>query len=335
MVAAAAGRTCIPPRARAEASGLGRLGLRWRAGAAAAIEWDAHHRYRLRVAAGGRVVTLAAAEVESDVPPRQDVAVSRDANGRVLVAWADETSVCVWEPGVARWVGRANGVTSVVAGLANHGRAIVAWGTHDGGEELNRPNGIYAAVRDAGATSFAPAVELDRAGTKTYATPRLELAVTRRASLLAWNVTERRRHRPVRVARAGARGGFGEAVTLGDGTPGSVAVRADGAALVSWTQDYAAYAALAAPGRLPSRPEIVSDADRAFALAAAFGGDGRARLAWTTHRPPQARYFAVRAPKSGWPRASSSPSIRAQTVHSVRSASSRSPCGSRASTSLR
>jgi hypothetical protein len=139
-------------------------------------------------------------------------------------------------------------------------------------------------------------VELDRAGRKTYATPRLELAVTRRASLLAWNVTERRRHRPVRVARAGARGGFGEAVTLGDGTPGSVALRADGASLVSWTQDYRAYAALAAPGRLPSRPEIVSDADRAFALAATFGSDGRARLAWTTHRPPQARYAAVRMP---------------------------------------
>ena len=45
----------------------------------------------------------------------------------------------------------------------------------------------------------------------------------------------------------------------------------------------------------PGRPEIVSDADRAFALEATFGGDGRARLTWTTHRPPQARYSAVRS----------------------------------------
>jgi hypothetical protein len=265
-------------------------------GAAAAIEWDTHHRYRLRVAAGGRVVTLAAAEMTLDVPPLQDIAVSRDAGGRVLVAWAGDSSVRAQELGAgpARSVGRAYGVTSVVAGLGEGGRAVVAWGTHDGGEELNRANRVYAAVRDAGVAAFAPSTELDRAGTKTYATPRLELAVTRRASLLAWNVRNRWRHRPVRVARAGERGGFGDAVTLGEGTPGSVALRADGEALVSWTQDYRAYAALAAPGRLPGRAEIVSDADRAFALDASFGGDGHARLAWTTHRPPQARYSAVR-----------------------------------------
>jgi|tagenome__1003787_1003787.scaffolds.fasta_scaffold20643585_1 hypothetical protein len=266
-------------------------------GAAAAIETDADDRYRVRVAAGARNVTLATADGStSDHPPLQDVAIGRDAVGRVLVAWADDTSVRVQELGTgpARRVGRAYGVTTVVAGLADSGRAVVAWGTHDGGEELNRANRIYVAVRDAGTASFAPAVELDRADMKTYVVPRLELAVTRRASLLAWNLRERRQRRPVRVARAGERGGFGEAVTLGDGTPGAVAVRADGEALVSWTQDYRAYAALAAPGRLPGRPEIVSDADRAFALAATFGSDGRARLAWTTHRPPQARYSAVR-----------------------------------------
>src|SRR6185295_3804057 len=141
-------------------------------GAAAAIESDTHHRSRLRVAAGGRVVTLAMTEATLDVPPLQDVAVARDARGRVLVAWADDSSVHVWEAGVARRVGRAYGVTAVAAGLAEGGRAVVGWGTHDGGEELNRANRIYVAVRDAGAASFAPAVELDRAGKKTYATPR-------------------------------------------------------------------------------------------------------------------------------------------------------------------
>lgn len=267
------------------------------AGAAAVVEEDENRQVRVRVVVGARTTILATADGSvTDYPPLQDVAISRDTRGRVLVVWADDRNVHAWENGggPALTVGRDYVVTTVAAGLADGGRAVVAWGTHDLGEELNRANQIFTAVRDPGAPAFAPAAEVDRGDALSYHLPRLELAVTPRSAVLVWNLHNRGRRQPVRAARSGERGGFGEAVTLGNGTPGPVALRGDGAALVSWTQAYRAYAALASPGRLPARPEIVSDADRAFSLEAGFGADGRARLAWTTHRPPQVRYSAVR-----------------------------------------
>ncbi len=270
-------------------------------GAAAAIETDVADRYRVRVAVRDRTITLVEVPSESNYPPLQDVAIAADGRGRTLVAWAEEHRVRALfirrdgSFGVAHTLGRADGVSTLAAGFAPGGHAVVAWGTHDGGEELNQPNRILAATRDGGAAGFAPALELDRGRIPTRATPHLALAVTPGSALLDWNVVARRGHATVRAARAGARGRFGEPVALGEGTPGAVALRPDGAALVSWTQDYRAYAAVARPGALLGRAEPVSDADRAFALRAGFDASGRPRLTWTTHRPPQARYAATRS----------------------------------------
>jgi hypothetical protein len=280
----------------------------WRASAAsaggrsvvAAIEIGGDGRARLRVAAAGRTLTLVRLRGGSDYPPLADVAVALDERGRALVVYAEPhrvralTLTAAGRPGPARTLGPAYGVATVVAAVAPGGRAVVAWGTYDAGEEIDQPCRIFAASRDAGGARFASARQLDRGGVRGRSTGHPHLAVTSRGALLTWNVVEPHHHRPVRVARAAARGGFGPARTLGEGTAGDVAMRADGTALVAWTQDFRAYAALVRPGGAFGRAEAVSDRDRAQDLHAAFDRAGRARLEWATRRPPNASFVATR-----------------------------------------
>jgi hypothetical protein len=272
-------------------------------GAAALIEWTDADRFRLRVVVGDRKLTLRDEQGDS---PLDDVAIAVADDGSALVAYAEDRAVLALRvsaggrAGPETTLGWAAGVTDVVAGVAPGGRAVVAWGTHDGGEELNQPNRFFAAVRDPGTATFARAVELDRSRVITTGTGHLRLTVNRRAALLLWNVVERAHHRRVHAARAGARNGFGPPVDLGDGTPGAAALGADGTALAAWTASYHAYAAVGPPGKALGRREAVSDADRAFDLQATFDSSGRPQLRWTTHRPPQGHFTAIRTrPEAG------------------------------------
>ena len=265
--------------------------IAWRASAGlAAIEYDDEDRFRLRV----RGSTVAQLEGDSLNPGLDDVAAVRERGGRVLVATVEGLRVVLREGRRVRTLGPAKGRGRVIAAAAPNGRAVVAWSTYDRGIEIGTALRVYVAVREPGARHFGRARLLDRARVLGCSFGHLRLALNARAAVLSWSVPGHRHRRPVRVARAGAHGGFGAPVRLGNAYLAAVALRADGTALAAWAQDYGAVAALARPGHPFGAPEHISDGDRAHNVRAAFTAAGRARVEWGTHRPPQARYSAVR-----------------------------------------
>jgi hypothetical protein len=178
------------------------------------------------------------------------VAVAVGGRGEIVVAYQRERGRA--RTIVARRVGRRlgrpqtlgpqRGLVDLAAAMAPNGRAVVAWGSQDVGEEANEAYRVYAAVRSAGSARFGAAQALDRGGPAIRPDGRVALAVGRDgAAVVAWSSPlgsyGAGTRSAVRVASAGPRGRFGAQRELApSGAVGDVAIGAGGAAIVVWSQ---------------------------------------------------------------------------------------------------
>ena len=142
-------------------------------------------------------------------------------------------------------VGPNQGFALLATAIAPNGRAYVAWGTQDGGEEANEPFRVYAAVQPAGSSRFRPGVLLDPGsgierpvGTVAIGVaPDATATVTWSGVRLTGTPGDFRFFFPVQAATTGAGARFGRAqvVAGGNGAVGGVTVTRAGTTTVAWT----------------------------------------------------------------------------------------------------
>jgi len=300
-----------------------------------AIAWIAYRgddlglgRFRVRLALrrpNGRVDmrTVAAGSSEEsggNEPP--GVAVAIGARGDVIVAYTAAGPIRVRTLRRGRRFGRAqtlgpqSGVFDLGLRASRTGRTVVAWGTQDGGEEANEPYVVRAAVRAPGAARFGPTLVIDAGEANGSRVPgRMRLAMTADGTAaLAWSNAKGRfaaLTTPVRVAVAERNGGFGPVAELAaNGAAQDVALRADGTAIVTWTDARGftfpppspqTFAALrAGPGQPFGPPELVasSSPDGGLGRQAAAAYDprtGRPTLIWTASGGSDVLQLATRS----------------------------------------
>jgi hypothetical protein len=255
---------------------------------------------RLRLAVrrpGGRfarAVTVAAGAVgrpTGGTVSGRGVALAVGGRGEVLVAYQRERGrartiearVLGRRLGRPQTLGPQRGLVDLSAAMAPNGRAIVAWGSQDVGEEANEAYRVYAAARSVGSSRFGAAQALDRGGPAIRPDGRVALAVGRDgAAIVAWSSPlgsySAGPRSAVRVASAGPRGRFGAQRELApSGAVGDIAIGAGGAAIVVWSQvageeePLDVIAALQPAGANAfGSPEAVSPPERASYPAAAF-----------------------------------------------------------------
>jgi hypothetical protein len=194
-------------------------------------------------------------------------------------------------------VGRQSGFGQLTRGVAPSGRAVLAWGTQDGGEEANQPWVVRAVTASAALRRWTRPQTLDPGQAADRPVGRLAAAALPDGTFgLAWSaVTASAGHlvHPVRVALGSRDGRFAAASTIApSGAVGSVAGASDGRLLVTWstTPDYAnpspvpatqAMSALRAEGAGPfGAPEPLAAPDVASPPLATFLPDGRAIAIW-------------------------------------------------------
>ena len=285
-----------------------------------AIAWIAYRgddlglgRWRVRLALrrpNGRfdVRTVAAgASQESGGNEPPGVAAAIGARGDVNVAHTVSGPVKVRTLRRGRRFGRPqtlgpqSGIFDLALRSSRSGRTVVAWGTQDGGEEASEPYVVRAAVRPPGAARFGPTQVLDPGeanGERVAGRMRLAMSADGTAAL-AWSNAKGRfgaATQPVRATVAERDGGFGPVVELAaSGAARDVAVRADGAALVAWTDPRgrtfapgppATFAALRpGPGQPFGAPELIASSSPGSGLgqaAAAYDPrTGRPTVIWT------------------------------------------------------
>jgi hypothetical protein len=227
--------------------------------------------------------------------------------GRAAVVFADvrETRrvVLAWTHGArdgfspTRIVGPHQGFTRTAAAVTDRGRVIVAWGTQDAGEEAGRPWIVRAATLAPGSPRFSTAQTLDPGHGVNRPVGQIALAAAPNGrATVAWSAVRRASGTdlafPVMTATSDAAGRFGRATQLAQvGAVGDVAVRADGAAIVTWaTGEVAAdsvltkqaFAAVRTAGaRAFGAPEAIADPDVARPPTAAFDPlTGSPTVAW-------------------------------------------------------
>ena len=268
-------------------------------------------RFRVRLALrrpSGRFETRTVASGATDQTGVYDppgVAVAIGARGDVIVAYSAAGSLVRVRSLVrGRRFGRPQALgphasaVDLAARASGTGRVVVAWGTQDGGEEFNEPYVVRAAVRRPGAARFGPMQVIDPGELNREFVPRrMRLAMSADGTAAVTWANARGRvpdvTRPVRVAVAERDGGFGPFAELtASGNVQDVALRDDGAALVTWSEGRRTLAALrAGPGQPFGQPELVAPsggADRRVAVAydprtrrptAVWGGSDRLQLA--------------------------------------------------------
>lgn len=203
-------------------SGIVLRAIQMRGGAVAWIELRGEVTYALQFALPGRApVTVAQADgMEPQNPGITDFELVPGVDGSFLLAWAEPKRVRAMTVAASgavsapEEVGTADSVTSVRAGQALGGRAVIAWSTQDGGEERNRPLRVRAAIRPRSDAPFGRPRELDRGHRVDDPLGGISLAVSSDGrALLAWGDVagtdvDRLRY-PVYAAVAGRSGGFG------------------------------------------------------------------------------------------------------------------------------
>jgi hypothetical protein len=266
-------------------------------------------RVRLAVRpAGGRFarpVTVASGAVgrpTGGTSSGHGLAVAVDGRGEVVVAYQRERgrSRTIEARAFGRRLGRTQtlgpqrGLVDLSAASASRGRTVVAWGSQDVGEEANEAYSVYAAIRRPGSARFATTQVLDPGGPAIRPFGRAALAVADDGSaVVAWSSPQGSYragiHRAVRVATAWPRGRFGAQRELApSGAVGDVAVGADGAAIVLWSQlvpedqprDVVAAVRPAGASDFGA-PEAISPSEHAVTPVAAFDPrTGRPMAAW-------------------------------------------------------
>jgi hypothetical protein len=185
--------------------------------------------------------------------------------------------------GRPRTVGPQRGLVDLSARIGANGRAVVAWGSQDVGEEANEARSVYAAVMEPPSSRFGPAQVLDPGGPALRPHGRVAVDVADDGSaLVAWSSPQGGYsagiRSAVRVATAGPRGRFGPQRELApSGAVGDVAVGRGGAAIVVWSrlfpeEEERDVTAAVRPAGAPDfgAPEAVSPSERTTTAVAAF-----------------------------------------------------------------
>jgi hypothetical protein len=181
----------------------------------------------------------------------------------------------------------------VATTVTDQGRAVVAWGTQDGGEEANKPWTVYAATLAPRASRFGAVQTLDPGATveRPFGMVALAAAPDGRVTV-AWTAVRGGGAAisfPVEAAQSDAAGRFAPAQELApSGAVGSVAIRRDGVAIVTWAtvagiqQTTQAMAAIRpANATAFAAPEAIAGPDVAGPPTVAFDpATGRAIAAW-------------------------------------------------------
>jgi hypothetical protein len=280
--------------ARLAADRLGDVAAAWlkpRRGHGAGIGDRVLVRVALRPAghAFGRAQTIGEATIYDDFTPLD---VAYGANGDLVIAYQNarghrvglnvthrdlRLTVRVKRHGAAfgpvQTLGPVLGFSSVSTAVSPTGRAVVPWATQDGGEGVEEPWRVRAAVLRAGARHFSKAQTLDpgRVG-RPIAGVRAAVSSGGSATVFWSGVAAGSRPFPVRVATAGSTGRFGAKQQLSsNGTVMGVVAARDGSTTVLW-------------GSLPPGLYVEDDpvADQLFA----------------SHRPSGATAFASPEPLS-------------------------------------
>ena len=211
--------------------------------------------------------------------------------------------------GPAADLGASAGFVDLAAAVSARGRAYVAWGTRDAGDDARLPWRVYVAMRPAGLRPFGAAHVLDRGDAAGVPAGRLALAVgPDQSATVAWSgvvQAEGGLASPVRTATSDRRGTFGPATPV-DGAAGGVGAlvtAASGATTVLWTSagDASVVTAATRPAGATAfgPPEAVSTAPAAPDISPTLAvdpRDGRLLAAWvgagtaggvlTSSRPP-------------------------------------------------
>lgn len=246
------------------------------------------------------------------------VAVTLNASGRALIAYADahdthhgvSTKVYAWAApragaafGPTLTAGTHQGDARTAAALDAHGRATVAWGSQDGGEEANKPYTVQAASLAPGSRRFGAAQTLDDGGgAANRPMGTLALAIDGSGRVVAaWSGVRRDPSAklgftfPVQTATSDpATGRFGAVQQLApNGAVGGAAVRPqDGAAVITWAHvvqyqmtDQAMAALRPAGAAVFGAPEALAEPDDAQPPAVAFNPVSGAPVAAWSARP--------------------------------------------------
>jgi hypothetical protein len=255
---------------------------------------DELEAYTLKLTVNGEPSVAIKAGTGSLQPAISDFALVAEPAGGYLLAWSEPKHVravsiaASGAVGTPVTIGDADSVSTVRAGVAANGRAVIAWSTQDGGEERNRPLIVRAALRARAGTAFAHAHLLRRGTTVDYVLGGFSLAVAADGrAVLAWADVNGRRY-GLYTTVAGRSGGFGAVrrdTTLGtDLNPGGIdatAFTAAGTALVAY---YDAHGRTQIARRTPHA--------KRFAPAKPFAGDlfaftpgpnGHLLAVWTTY----------------------------------------------------
>jgi hypothetical protein len=237
------------------------------------------------------------------------VAVAIGREGRAFVAFADlrvnrrtdRKRLLAWTRtprrgfGAAMVAGPHSDAADIALAVTDHGRAFVAWGTQDGGEEANTPWILRAATLAPRATRFSTPQLVDRGTNDHRPAGGLRLAVDPRGRVtLAWSSVRDNGGFPVFAARTAAAGArFGAPQQIAPmGALGGLAEREDGAAVVTYARVLAeqvsdqAYAAVRVGPTAPfGAPEALAGVDHAMAPAVAFNTLGGSPTAIWPARP--------------------------------------------------
>lgn len=183
-------------------------------------------------------------------PNVSDIALAYGANGDLVVAFerinplAGEAKSVIAarvkrrgrQFGPIQSLGPSGGSSSIATAVSRTGRAVVAWGTQDGGEGVERPWTVRTTLLRSDADRFSEAQLLDPGRVARPVGP-VSAAIGRDGTAtVAWSgVAARKLPYPVRVATAGPTGRFGATAQLApNGAARGVVTARDGTTTVLW-----------------------------------------------------------------------------------------------------
>ncbi len=268
------------------------------------IDRESAVRARVRARAGssfGAPLTLAAASAHAG-----GVGAAVSSAGELAVLWADakrprRTYARIRAAGRQSFsrptaIGSHDGVADIQAGYDSAGRLYAAWGSHDGGEEVNLPLVVHGTSRAPGAGRFDREQSLDRSSAPgLQLSGRLWLApLAPRGAAIGWSAPAARTDTfAARAAAADAHGRFGAKQTLdGDAVLGGLAAGPRGVVVASWSRPSGAFlpfdegvvrlvAGVRSAAGVWGAAELVAPIAGAGS-AVAFDSRGTAAVAWST-----------------------------------------------------
>jgi hypothetical protein len=269
-----------PPAGRRELWGSFRIRAAWRPARAAfgrpvtllttqALDYEHNGAVSAAIGRSGRAVVVFA-----------DVRERPGRDRRLVLAWTHGS-----RGGFSRRlvVGPHAGFTRMASAVTDRGRAFVAWGTQDGGEQADKPWVVRAATLAPGDRRFSKAQTLDPGRGVNRPVGVIALAVDADGgATAAWSGVRWRSYTdfsfPVTTATSDRQGRFARATEIAPfGAVGDVAVRADGAAIVTWAQTagqvltgQASAAVRPAGAQSFGAPEAIAEPDVASPPTAAF-----------------------------------------------------------------